>query len=392
MEWILIIAGILVAWYFLRSPRTEDGSDEGTDNITIHASFVNGRSSYESVDSGPVTETAPGKYVINPESPLPLTLSNCTEDTAKEVKRLLDGEFQYERNMGEITFLFASENLQCVELESFIDSARIDANQFIEILKRDSNEWQDASEKDKLYMIREYEKAALEKAIVKPADLRAFDILLFARPSDVTVDDALLDVFSGNKEIYQFYVSHLGSSKPKQVSADDYSREKWESLVELGMAKRGKDIPVKAILETLRVKDLNEYFGERSDKKLTRKLQAIEFAAAQPDVIEMLSKNISFRELFQVTEPPSIDITQLKNCFEYAAAQAEVVRDTFVSGCRTLRTLQYSKESKFEGWEIEAEDCCDGCLKSHGRKTKRRPKSLPPFHIGCTCSIDEAFD
>ena len=78
--------------------------------------------------------------------------------------------------------------------------------------------------------------------------------------------------------------------------------------------------------------------------------------------------------------------------YEYASAYAEVIRDTYVTGYRTLDTLEDARDADYDGWEIEAEDCCHQCLKLNGKKTKRKPSKLPPFHVGCTCSLQGVYD
>ncbi len=296
-------------------------------------------------------------------------------------------------NLTEITYIIAQYNVECIELEEFVSRLRSQVFEYIEKRKQESEEWEQASERDREDLIREFQKDALESLFTRPPNDRVLETLVFKAPQSVTVDDELLELFSGNIELYRFYVSNLGrASKVVQVPADSYYRKAWESLVELGLAKRGKDIPVKALLESLRLKDINEYFADRLDKKLTRKAQAIEFAAAQPDVWEVLSKHISFREMFQIVEPPGIDVTAIKECYEYAFAQAKLIRDTYVAGYRTLEWLQEAETNAYSGWEIQAENCCRFCSALNGERTQRILSKLPPFHIGCRCSIRPIYE
>lgn len=393
MEWIIIIVVVAVIWFVVGS-----GSKKKEVDIPIKVSIETsargrGFDPGRVVDAGKIIKVSEDAYCINPKSPFPLTLKGLSISEAKHIKKLLDGEAQWQRNLNDITFEIAQHNIECVELEEFISKLRSEANEYIEKRKQASDEWMESSDKDKADLIREFENSALENLSIKPANERALETLLFGNPRDVTVDDQLLGLFSGNKDIYRFYVTSLGrSSKANQVPADDYYRKNWEILVELGLAKRGKDIPVEAVLDGLRMKDINEYFSDRLEKKFTRKAKAVEFAAAQPDVIDVLSKHISFRELFQISEPKDINISEIKACYEYASAQAEVIRDTYITGYRTLDTLEEAREADYDGWEIEAEDCCRQCSKLNGKKTKRKPSKLPPFHIGCTCSLEGVYD
>jgi len=393
MEWIIIIVIVAVIWFAVKAAKKPTESEIPI-KISIETSSRGGGYDPDRVvNTGTVSQISEDTFCINPKSPLPLTLKGLSTADAKQIKKLLDGEAQWQRTMGDITFLIAQHNIECIELEEFISELHSDIGIYIEKRKQESNEWSESSEKDKADLIREFQQGALESLSEKPSNERALEVLLFGSPGDVTADDQLLGLFSGNKEIYRFYVTSLGrGTKANQVSADDYYRKSWESLVELGLANRGKDIPVEAILEGLRVKDINEYFSDRLDKKLTRKAKAVEYAAAQPDVFDVLSKHISFRELFQISEPKDIEVSAIKACYEYASAQAEIIRDTYVTGYRTLDTLEDARDADYDGWEIEAEDCCKQCLKLNGKKTKRKPSKVPPYHIGCTCSLEGVYD
>ncbi|MEE9342168.1 MAG: hypothetical protein V3V12_00880 [Gammaproteobacteria bacterium] len=393
MEWIIIIAIIAIIWFAV-SVSKKPTETEIPIKISIESSSRGGGYDPDRVvDTGKVNQVSEGAFCINHKSPLPLTLEGLSISDAKQIKKLLDGEAQWQRNLCDLTFLIAQHNIECVELEKFIGKLRLEVNEYITQRKLKSDEWAASSEKDKADLTREFQNAALEHISAKPNNERALETLLYGSPGDVTVDDQLLELFSGNRDIYRFYVTSLGrGSKVNQIPADDYYRKNWESLVELGLANRGKNIPVEAILDGLRMKDINEYFSDRLEKKLTRKAKAVEYAATQSDVLDVLSKHISFRELFQISEPKDIEVSAIKACYEYAAAQAEVIRDTYVTGYRTLDALEDARDAEYDGWEIEAEDCCQQCLKLNGKKSKRKPSKLPPFHVGCTCSLEGVYD
>ena len=378
MEWIIIIAVAIGIFYVVRQNKAKDNTE-----IPIKVS----------IDTGEIIQLGEETFCINPKSPLPLTLKSLSISDAKKIKRMLDGEAQRENNLGDITFLIAQKNIECVELNGFIAQAISEVSDYIKKQKQGSEEWSKFSEKDKVQLIRKFQMAAIRNLTTRPSNDLALEALLFGKPGDIKVDDQLLAVFSGNKDLYRFYLSNLAyNSKTNQVPTNEYQRKNLESLVELGLAKRGKEIPIEDLLNGLRVKDINEYFSDRIEKKFTRKAAAIEFATAQPDVIDVLSKHISFREIFRISEPTEIDIAAIRACYEYAGSQAVIIRDTYVTGYRTLNTLEDARGDNYDGWVIEAEDCCQQCLKLNGKKTKRKPSKLPPFHIGCTCSIDGIYD
>ncbi|HPL68363.1 MAG TPA: hypothetical protein PLG94_17640 [Smithellaceae bacterium] len=393
MELIIIIAIGAVIW-FLFHLNKKNKKVEIPLKVTIETK-VNGvrYDPKQVVDTGEISQINENTFCINPKSPFPITLSPISIADAKNVKRMLNGEAQWERNLSDIAFLFAQKNVECLELNEFIVKARSETSSYINKEKIKSEEWLESSEQDREDIILELQMAAVENMSERPADTQALETLIFNMPQNVTVDDQLLNIFSGKEDLYRFYISYIGyNSKVNQIAADDYNRKQWEALAELGLAKRGKDIPLTEILNGLRVKDINDYFSDRLKKKITRKAAAIEFATSQPDVLDVLSKHMSFRELFLIVEPAGIDMSSLRVCYAYANAQAKIIKDTYVSGYRTLNTLNEAHDAGYDGWEIEAEDCCSQCSKLHHRKTKRKPAKLPPFHIGCTCSLNGTYD
>lgn len=397
MEFIIIILIVAVIVLAVIISRNKEREYNPRLKVSIDTNYRGG--SYDrydperAVNTGEIKQLEDETFCINPWSPHPLTLKGLSATDAKEMKEMLDMECQWQRRLSEITFLIAKQNIQCVELERFIAQARSDVSTYIEKRKQESSEWAQSSEKDKDDLMQEFQIDSLENLATKPSNDRALKILVFDAPGDLTVDDKLLDVFSGNEHLYSFYVSNLGwKSGVYQVSADDYRRENWEYLVDIGLAKRGKNIPVEALLDNLRMKDINDYFSDRLEKKFTRKAHAVEFAIAQPDAISVLSKHMSFREKFQLSEPEGIEISEIEACYRYAGAQAEVIRDTYVAGYRVLETVQDARGANYDKWTIGAEGCCKDCLKLNGKESKRKPTKLPPFHIGCTCSLNATYN
>lgn len=394
MEVIFIIIIVAFIWYAIKSSKSKNEVEIPV-KFTVETSFRGGRYSDDrTVDTGKIKETAPGHYVINPKSPLPLTITGLSAVDVRDFKKKLDGEARWERNLSDLTFLIAQNNIQCIEVNEFISGLQQEVETHINQQIHNSSEWDIASEKDQADMLLEYRATAIENLSTHPSNEQALATLLYGEPHDDTADDELLSLFSGNVGLYRFYMMSLGRSslKPVKVAADDYYRKQYEELVNLNFARRGKDIPLADMLEGLRMKDINEMFADRLEKKFGRKAQAVEYALSQPDAIDILGKHISFREMFQILEPENLDVAELKQCYEYAGALAEIIRDTYVTGYRTLDTLEDARDADYDGWEIEAEDCCRSCSKVNGKKTKRKPANLPPFHIGCTCSLEGVYD
>ena len=108
--------------------------------------------------------------------------------------------------------------------------------------------------------------------------------------------------------------------------------------------------------------------------------------------MERLNKQIAFREIFQIAKPEGIEVAEIQKCYNHANAVASLLRDTYSSGVRTLRELEDAKEARFDYWEISAEECCKTCRQLHGKRYKRMPSRLPPFHIGCDCMIEGGYN
>lgn len=389
MELVLVIIFGIVIWAATTSMRRSK-KKESSPTVTV---TLNSRPIYSKEESvlisGQVEKISDSEYCINPKSPLPIHFIDIDEDLAKKLKNLMEGDWW--QLPPALTYLFAQHNLQCPELDAFVEPAKQKIRDSIAKKVQQSHEWAQAGEKDRIDLITQFQLQAISELDCKPVNERVWQILLLSTPGDFTADDALLEKFCGRTDLYQFYVSYLGrGNSAVQVPADDFRRKDWESLVELKLAKRGADIPVEAILDNLRMKDINEFFAGRLDKKFTRKAAAVQFAANLPDVKDVLSKHISLREMFLISEPEDIDVSKIRKLFEYANAQAQIIFETCTAGRRTLEKIHYESEYKTRDdvWQIEASGCCNQCSKVNGKRTKTVPAKLPPFHIGCGCSIE----
>ena len=353
-------------------------------------------------DTGQITEIAESTFCINPKSPFPLTLKNLSFSGATEVKKLLDSAAQHGGAREELAFFLAQHNIRCLEVDDWVGQLELEVRSYVEKKKQESAEWSSSSELDRSDLEGEFRRDALENLSTRPSSPFVLEPLLFGSPKNITADDALLDLFRENKELYRFYLTNVerGAKIQKIAFENDWYRKNCERLVALGVARRGKDIPITILLEQLRVKDINNYFSDRIDKPFFRKAAAIDFAVTQPDVIEVLSRHISFRDRFYILEPKEIetldaadvDISDIRESYAYAEALAEVIRVTYVTGYRTLSTLKLAKGNDYDYWAIDAHDCCSSCSKLSGRKTKRIPPNLPPFHVGCSCQLDGFYN
>ena len=397
MEFVIIaIVVVAVLWYFVRnllSPPKQNLNSTIDIPVTITVTTSSGNSvpDRERINCGNIQETSHG-IILNPKSPLPLTINGLNRNQAVELKNYLDNEFDWERRQSAITYLIAQYNAHCKEIDDYIAKYRPIYRETIERQKSESDEWKTASDRDKADMLEEFRQKAIE-ALPSKIPHSVFTTLLEKRPSDFSADDSLLAMFDGETELYQFYASQLWSvGQVRTVPADSYYRKHYESLVEKGLVKRGQDIDLKEILAGLRLKDLNAATKDLLEKPLGRKAKAVDFALTVPDIKERLGKFVAFREMFQLREPEGVDVHTIQECFTHADAVASVISYSYNAGVRTLRTVEGTRGTGVDYWQIMAEDCCSSCNQMNGRKTKKKPTRLPPFHVGCNCDVDAGYD
>ena len=390
MELLFAVIAVLVLWILFKIKNQIDTAQStAPPSPNAQSNRIN-----RIVDTGEIKELGEDTFCINIKSPFPITLMHTSRHNANQIKRLLNGEStHWEKNIDAITDLIAQNNIVCLELEEYLKEAKSEVFDFIVNQKLKSPDWKNASDSDKEELMPLFQAEAVQSLSCKPANKRALAVLLYNEPGGMTANKELLNLFSHNTELYNFYLSHIGRP-PKIIRTTeyDYSRKIWESLTEMGLAIRGQNIPIETILRGLKLQDINHYFSNRLEQKHTQKGQAVEWAAAQPDALEVLSHHIVFNDFFLISKPADIDITEIRQCYKYAYAQAEIIKDTYVTGFNTIATLEDGKIAGYKAWELESEDCCQQCSKLKNRVTKPKSSNLPPFHIGCTCALQGVYD
>jgi hypothetical protein len=341
------------------------------------------------VDQGPLTAAGPSSWILNPKSPLPMTVVGVSHESAAELKSLLERAQYWSEKIPQIAYIIAATNAKFQEVDDFISKCKPIFDAEIESLKAASPDWKEASERDREALMDEFRQQAKAKM---PVHAEGIEDLLSGEPTNISIDDTLLRRFGGNATLYEFYLSTLGrAGKVQIVKAEASWRKSWEELVGMGLALRGKDIPRNALLETLKLADLNDLLRGTTPKPLTRKAPAIDALIALPDLDARLSDRISYREHFLIQPPGDVDVKDLRNCFAYASALALLVQSTYFSARNTLRTVQEYQEdpSSYDGWSVtNTDEPVPQCAVQYCRDYKRKPKSLPPFHIGCTCELE----
>lgn len=404
MEWLVIVVLAVLAYYWFKGKTAKKAQPmqraaqpvvvpEVKVTFTTSLSRTN-RETEPPRDVGELTGQGDGVWVLNPKSPLPLTVVGADRRIAEQLKALLGTAEYWSQKIPDIALVIAQHNLRFREVDAFVKLHRGRFDAEVARLTSASTEWSSASEKDRVDLRTEFEEKALESlgTSVGRAD---FGLLLAGQPSDFNEDDELVRLFAGDAALYSFYLTQLGrSATVANVKADEYGRKSWEQLVDKGLARRGRDIPMQLLLEGMKLKELNELLVGVIPKPLGRKAKAVEAALALHDLPERLSARISFREMFEAMAPSDLDVQKLVESFRYSTALASVVQQTYYTGIKTLEAVDERRRESgiYDAWEITNwNDPVPACAASVCRKYDRLPSKKPPFHVGCTCQLACAF-
>lgn len=405
MELIVVVLFAAVGWLWFRSKNSKTvGGQRQTPTptapaitLTVTTTVGAGRDLLEGEpprDVGPLTSAGPSKWVLNPLSPLPLTLVGADEGIARRLKTILANRQNWSHSIAELALLIAQHNLRFKEVDDFVAACRPRFEAIVKQAIANSSEWETASEKDREDLRGEFTEAALEKVGVHTgyADLRE---LIEGQPNGFEDDDELLRRFGGDSDLYSFYLSQLGRSRGvATVKADDADRKSWEKLVVMGLALRGKDIPIQQVLEALRLKDLNEILANSMPKPIGRKAKAVEAVLSLPDLQERLARFMSMREKFQALPPPDLDIETIQRAFVYSTTVATVVQQTYYTAVQTLDAVDDQRRDStiYGAWEIvNFQDPIPECAKTYCKRYNRLPAKRPPFHVGCDCQLQACY-
>ena len=335
------------------------------------------------------------EFVINPGSTFELTLLGADNSLGKQIQNiLLDEKIYDDKKKNQVVALFAEFNLKVKEVEAYKKKYGKIYFDKLEELKIASEEWKTAGELDKEDLLGDYREIAI-KGIYEQPNCDLFS-LFEKEPKDITVDDDLIKEYGfDNIQIYLRFADNL--DKVRVIANDNYNRQRFEKLVDLGLSIRGSSIPLDEILSTLTLKSLNE-IANNPEKQFKRKNQAIEFILAIPNIEEKIGSKISLRELFKLKQLPekysSINLQEVSDAWSYTYEVVGLLIDTYRNAnysTQALKDKEYVKEYKVESWSNEENMC--PCAKE--LISKKYPKSRPPkipYHIGCNCSLRQEYN
>lgn len=342
----------------------------------------------------PVPGSKAGSWIINPGGTFQLTIYPATENSAREIKDLLDQNFNWGGGVAQaqlIEPLILREGLRCKEVDDYVAVYKRKYLETLESLKGSSSEWARASEPDREDLIEGFAKKALRALDVNPGaicDIRT----LFSDDRDAPSTRTLISRFGF--ESVQFYARHVGHlDKVQVVPASHPSRAGFEKLVELGLAVRGERVGVANILSTLTLKELQEFVSVGGLSSFKRKAAAIEYALKLDDLMDRLSKKVALREFFQLRPLPQdlarVSIESVLGTIRYTHQVCLLVSHTYVMSGHDLRERNNGATSEFvTGWNVLAsEESCPTCLRAAAKVYPRGKRPRAPLHIGCRCSV-----
>ncbi|MEI7612174.1 MAG: hypothetical protein WCK63_04650 [Betaproteobacteria bacterium] len=408
MEFLFVILIVAAVWWAVRKNKKtgqpayiqkkamQPQPDVPEIKITFTGSLGGGgrRGDAKEANVGALVDNGTGDWVLAPNAPIPLTVIGGDRQLAQQLKDILASSDYWSQKIPDVALLIAQHNIRIKEVDEFLETYRKRFEVEVSRQISESSEWAAASTKDQEDLRSEFSEKAMSSlgVWVGRTDLA---LLLTTVPGALEEDDALSQRFKDDASLYSFYLNQLGrKGSIVTAKADEPWRKSWEKLVEMKLAKRGKEIPFEQILDSLRLKDLNEILGDSIEKPYGRKTKAIDAVNALPDLETRLSARMSFRELFQVNAPEGSDVSAISSSFAYASEVAALVLQTYFTGAETLDALDERKRERgiYDAWEVRNwEDPVPACAAPFCKKYDRLPSKKPPYHVGCTCVLENSF-
>lgn len=370
------------------------------ENVTpkIEVRVTSSSSTNDNFKYPPVKSLNDSEWILNPSSSFKLTLKNCNQSIAEEIRSMLDNDELYGYNkIGKLVGLFSKHNVLVKEVEAYKSKYKPIYFSKINELKGGSDEWKNAYEADKVDLMDEFREIALESLYERPnVDL----VSLFENePKDITLDDELINEYGF--ENCQTYLKY--SDKPDKIRVfpkDHYERPKFEELEKLNLAERGYNLPKEEILLTLTLKELNS-IAKHPEKEFRRKQQAVEYILTKPNIEELIGKNISLREIFRLKPLPqkysNVNLEEISSAWNYTNVIVQLLETTYRNAYYFDRNKKDGKEEReyIKGYKIHyhRDDIHCQCCKEQSEKTYSK-NNLPrfPLHIGCNCFVDTIYD
>lgn len=394
---VLVLVCLVVVWLFKRRKssivrKEKKKSDTSDSQIALSVDTTPSNNfdkpnTFENTDTGSVIKTQDGGWILNPKSTFPLTLYGIDLQTVEEIKRLLDSTYSTGHACS-IDHLILP-NFHCKEIDDYVREFKPQYLRKIEELKRSSRKWSSASDSDQEDLLFSFREKAIKSLDIQPY----CDLQFLFEYDPATIDERLVDRFGYNN--IQLYLRYAYNSV-LVIPANHYHRSGFEKLVEIGLARRGSDISLRAILETLSLREMNELVAVLNQKHFGRKIKAVDFLMNAPNAKQKLSELLTFKGFFQLKPLPdefsNFDISKYSEASQYSFEIGMLINSTYIAGCCTTRDMhQYRDELSFiKGWELltrDDDDTCPFCKRAASKSYSKNHYPKVPWHIGCSCTV-----
>ncbi len=328
-----------------------------------------------------------------------MTLYGIDQATALHLKRILDekgAEWSLPAKVEALLPLVLRSNLRCKEIEAYINEFRPVYLKTLDDLQRSSSDWATATEQGRKELLTSFRARALASLDIRP---HGNLITLFEdTPSDMTIDDALLERFGYDPmQLYMRYAEPPG--KIYVIAREHPDWAGFEKLVDLGLAVRGTEIALSAIVDRLKLKDLRAMVADLNPPPLTRKAQAVRYLLALPDAKERVARIVPLEEHFQLCPLPAefahLDLQRVASAWRYMREIAALIVETYTRGYDVVeqKHLQQEHDAAVSGWKIvTTEQACPYCKRSADRTYPFSQAPRMPLHLGCQCQLSLYYE
>ncbi len=332
-------------------------------------------------------------WTLFEEIPLPLTLISDDEKTATECSKIVQ-EIGFSYIHTENIILFISQHeLEFIEISKYISQIVSQYKEHVNHQIEESDDWLSETDIGREYLLSEFEGNSRQECNISFDAKTWKEIQLFDGKNNYRISK-FLESFNNDPDLFSLYMRRLtggGGNPVYRLEPDDRDRKNWVALEKIGLAKRGKNLPINMIIGSLTISEINNILEKPQTRKI-KKQKAIEEALEDKNIFNKISKNIPIRQIFQIVQPENISFDDMRIFYSYRKYEANIIHQNFRMNFNTLREISMAEEDYKSAWEIKSDDCL-ACseIELTNKKHKTLPEKLPPFKIGCKCHLAHEY-
>lgn len=326
--------------------------------------------------------------IINDKGYFPLTLYGAKRSDMQKVTLILKDDNIWNKAK-QLPPLFSKHNIKCKEIEAYIATYKPIYLADIEAQKKDSTEYQNALELDRLDIEREFKAIAIDR-LKERADCN-LQVLFEYNEIEATIDDPLIQRYG-----FDTLSKYLSLQHNNNKIISNWERNDFEDLVQAELAITADDLDVNEILLSQTLKTLNA-ICEKDSAFFKRKNKAIQHLEENPALFENIGKHIVTRKLFKLRALPvefeNIDLEKLSKHWEFLNEYVNLIANTYRKSINNQEQIKNNREW-VSGFKITSHEDYNSnfvCLRAREEASKNYSKSKTPkapFHIGCNCHLD----